>query len=155
MKAGATDFLRKPFTADMLRNSVQAALRETPPEQPAEPARAQITYWAATLNGYSISSRPHAGVWENGELSYPFDIRHPGGRITPCSVVIRPEVVDQIKDRTGNQELPGGEGFWRKLCSHVVADYLWQNSDPPAADCMLSVTLTKELATWIDSLPRQ
>ncbi|HEY3297877.1 MAG TPA: response regulator [Armatimonadota bacterium] len=156
MKAGATDFLRKPFDAETLRNAVKSALIETAVTQPApaaQPSGALITYWSATLNGYSISSRPRAGVWQDGDLSYAFEIRNPDGQIQPCTVLIRAGVMDQIKDRLGNREFPGGESFARNLCSHVMAEYIWQNSDLPSENSVEVATLTKELARWIDSLP--
>lgn len=155
MKAGATDFLRKPFTAETLRNAVQSALTGIQAEQPtqATPASgASVTYWSATMNGYSINSSPNAGVWQDGNLSYALGIRNPAGQIQPCSVLIRSDVIDLIKDRFGNRELPG-DRFWRNLCSHVMADYIWQNSEVPSDNSIQILTLSNELANWIDSLP--
>jgi DNA-binding response OmpR family regulator len=156
MKAGATDFLRKPFTADTLRNAVQSAMTENAAEQPARTvllSRPPISYWAATLNGYSVSSKPKAGVWRDGDLSYAFDIRNPAAQIQPCTVLIRAEAIDQIKNRVSNRDLPSMDSFWRSLCSHVMAEYIWQNSQLPSDGLVEIATLTNDLARWMDTLP--
>src|SRR2546423_33647 len=46
MKAGATDFLRKPFTADTLRRAVDAALQDAETAEEAAPP-----YAVTTVNG--------------------------------------------------------------------------------------------------------
>lgn len=156
MKAGATDFLRKPFNTETLRNAVQSALAGIPAEQSPQtstPAGALITYWSATLNGYSIRSKPRAEMWQDGDVSYVLDIRRPNGLIQTSTVLIRGEVIDKIRDRLGNRELPNGDSFWRMLCSHVMADYIWQNSELPSGNLVEIAVLSNELSRWIDSLP--
>src|SRR5689334_12657339 len=55
MKLGATDFVRKPMTPDILRNAVAAALAKVPPRvssgtsQPEQPLIQTIT-----MNGFTI-----------------------------------------------------------------------------------------------------
>lgn len=153
MKAGATDFLRKPFTTDMLRNAVQSSLAGITVEHTAQPSHSPVIYWTATLNGFSISSKPNSEAWKDGDLRYPFDVRSPVGFISQCAILVQAEVVAQIKDRIGDRAISIDEAFWRNLCSHVMANYIWQNPELPSDGCVQTATLTKELANWIDSLP--
>ena len=62
MKLGATDFLRKPMTPEMLRGAVAAALASRPPEPIARSAAAggRVTppIETLTLNGFRITRSP-------------------------------------------------------------------------------------------------
>jgi len=156
MKSGATDFLKKPFTAETLRNAVQSALTVLAPQQPVQTAPstgALITYWSAALNGYSIRSKPRSEMWQNGDVSYELDIRKPNGQIQPSTVIVKSGVIDGIRDHLGKREIPNGDSFWRMLCSHVMADYIWQNSELPSNNLVEITAFSNELSRWIDSLP--
>src|SRR5580658_3344635 len=52
MKSGATDFLRKPFSAETLRGAVSVALKETPADTSVSHSKA--TFGMTTINGYRI-----------------------------------------------------------------------------------------------------
>src|SRR5258708_865075 len=55
MKAGATAFLRKPFTAETLRGAVQAALKTEPdPRSVSAASESPLTFGMTTINGYRI-----------------------------------------------------------------------------------------------------
>src|SRR5438874_8150519 len=54
MRAGARDFLRKPFTIETLRGAVDAALQSVPLTESVE--NVPITYGLTTLNGFRVES---------------------------------------------------------------------------------------------------
>src|ERR1044071_1648118 len=58
MKAGATDFLRKPFTVDILRGAVKAALSDHSATGPEDEA---VTYAETLLNGFRIEFKTGPG----------------------------------------------------------------------------------------------
>src|SRR5689334_24152042 len=51
MKLGATDFVRKPMTPEILRNAVAAALAKSPLETRVSP---QLSIQTVTMNGFTI-----------------------------------------------------------------------------------------------------
>src|SRR5689334_10033840 len=51
MKLGATDFVRKPMTPEILRNAVAAALSKSPLETRVSP---QLSIQTVTMNGFTI-----------------------------------------------------------------------------------------------------
>lgn len=153
MKAGATDFLRKPFTLETLRGAVESSL--APPTEPsgkgAEARTPKIIHWAAGINGYHLETKPDAGVWEDGDLIYPITVRSPSGDATECSVVIPAPVVEKIKAHAETRAADG-KRFWRMLCEHIVAGQLWQNAEAPSSEVFRLTDLNKELVRFIDSL---
>lgn len=154
LKAGAADFLRKPFTVETLRGAVQSSLgRAQTAGTTADPNRPAVTYWAGGINGYSIASTPDAAKWDDAGLTYALTIRCPAGDLKECSVIVPSHVVEQIKSRAGSKESDGSKRFWRRLCEHVVSNHLWLNPEPPTDTTFRLVEMDKDLARWIDSLP--
>src|SRR5439155_18477228 len=109
MKAGATDFLRKPLTPETLRGALAAALSKAPaavthpegdsatPSAPAELPPVEI--W--TVNGFFISSKPRpAGAPVDEHL---FAVRHatrgPQGDVTVTIDQKEAQRVARITDR--------------------------------------------------------
>lgn len=153
MRSGAADFLRKPFTLDTLRGSVQAALDiKFEPQPEAHEMPLSLEYGLTTLNGYHISSKFEPSAMVGDELTFDFSVRNPAGEIRPCSVSLASEVVDAAKAHVGTEDLPGGDRFWHGLCEHVLADYLWQNADYPPEGSLHAKEFSSSLRDWIDAV---
>lgn len=153
MKLGATDFLRKPFTTDVLRGAVQAVLREETSESgTAGPA---ITYSMTTINGYRIDMRPGTGVRIGSDLHYPFTIRSPAGEQRSCVVELSGVVIELTRAHADREKLPGGDRFWQALCEEALANYLWQNAEYPQDDRLRVDDLSASLRRWINAVLAQ
>jgi CheY-like chemotaxis protein len=127
MKAGATDFLRKPFTAEILRGAVQAALRNGAGNE-SEALFYGLTFGLATLNGYRIESRPGAGINMGEDTGFLFTVYAPSGEARECTVVLSPVVKELIKAHADRESFPGDNRFWQALCEESLANYLYQNA---------------------------
>lgn len=149
MKSGATDFLRKPFTADTLRGAVQAVLR---PTSAAASASEGVTFGTSTINGFRIESRPSAGTKQNGEMRYTYTILNPSGESNECTVTLPAYLIELVKAYADRETLPGGDRFWHALGEEVVANYVWQNADFPPESRILVEDLTTGLRRWIDAV---
>ncbi len=150
MRAGATDFLRKPFTSDTLRGAVATALGPEPEEPTAEDAG--VTFGLTTLNGFRIESAAAASPMAGNELRHSFTIRTPTGETRACEVVLPLYVVELVKTHADREQMPGGDRFWQALCEEVVANYIWQNSDTPAEGVITVDDIGQGLRRWIDSV---
>lgn len=152
MKAGATDFLRKPFTTDTLRGAVQSALARSPvPPLPAG-EEAPITFGLTTINGYRLESRPGEMNHRGGDLVCPFEVISPVDEERTCAVVLPAYLVELVMAHADREQMPGGNRFWQALCEEALANYVWQQADFPPG-CELRVEeLSAGLRRWIDAV---
>jgi FixJ family two-component response regulator len=135
MRLGATDFLRKPMTPEMLRGAVAAALAirpRVPLKHPGsvEPPAPHIE--TLTLNGFRIV-RPR-GVPEPPESTkgeHIFAVTHfPDGTTTQVIVCIDPAAVARVVRLTRHPLQPGG-AFWREQAERALSAYLWSEGQVP------------------------
>jgi DNA-binding response OmpR family regulator len=132
MKLGATDFVRKPMTPEILRNAVTAALAKRSPqsgvtvplprEGPAEPL-IQIV----TMNGFTIlESEGHSQ--ESNERR--FLVKSPTGGEHEVLVLIDDEAVGYV-ERMTRRRLPAASSFWTTQAQRLLSDYLWNEGKVP------------------------
>jgi DNA-binding response OmpR family regulator len=133
MKLGATDFLRKPMTPEMLRGAVAAALASRPPEAIARRAppggRATPLIETLTLNGFRITRSPDA--IDSAASEHVFHVTHfPDAVASTVAVAIDPEAVGRVARLTRRQLQPGG-AFWREQAQRLLSSFLWSEGRPP------------------------
>ncbi|HEY3413989.1 MAG TPA: response regulator [Armatimonadota bacterium] len=146
MKEGSTDFLRKPFTLEMLRGAVQAATSGAAGATDGEGPVISFT----TLNGFRIEPGRQPGATEGNDLVYHFTVHGPGGETTACTVSLPAHVLELVIAHAGREQMPGGDLFWQGFCEEALANYVWQNACPPEERLRVE-ELTKELRRWVDS----
>lgn len=149
MKSGATDFLRKPFTAETLRGAVEAALAPLPGRTPTEGG---MTFSMTTINGFRLESSPKAVARAEGELRFTYTVTSPIGERHDCTVALKPLLQELVKAYTDRDSLPGGERFWHALGEESLANYVWQNADFPLRYQLEVEELTGGLRRWIDAV---
>ncbi|HZT40613.1 MAG TPA: response regulator [Chthonomonadaceae bacterium] len=151
MKAGATDFLRKPFTVDILRGAVQAAL--TGASQPsASPEASPMTFGMATINGFHIVSQSGASIQMGEDTGFRFTIQNPEGQTQECTVILPAYVAELIKAHTDREQMPGGLRFWQALCEEALANYLYQNAEFPPGGLLRVEDFTSGMRRWVDAV---
>lgn len=144
--AGAMDFLRKPFTTEVLRGAVQAALFHLPPAQAQAEAAPSTSTSASSgsasastgiartswrVNGWSFwpldgAPRP-AGSPASLEFGQMFQVRSPGGNLSPCFV----GVAAHIRDQSGHEA--SDDRFWEAVCAQSLLNLLWEKAEAPPA----------------------
>ena len=147
LKAGAVDFLRKPFTTDVLRAAVAAALRPLAPVLPANEETC-ASFKKASINGFRITSSTRCDVCD-AQKTCSFEIAN-GAATSTCDVVLPPYFVELVKAHADCDNLPDEEHFWRWLCEESLANYLWQNAEVPANGVLQVEELSTNLRRWID-----
>jgi DNA-binding response OmpR family regulator len=150
MKKGATDFLRKPFTAETLRGAIQAALSSPPVQESAIPQGA--IFGLTTINGYRIEFRPGPGIKMEGGLGFAFTVRSPTQEEKLCTVVLSPVVIELVRARADREDMPGGSRFWQALCEEALANYVWQNAEFPPDNLLHVDDLTLGLTRFVDAV---
>lgn len=161
MKAGATDFLRKPFTTETLRGAILGALMTTPRaampteptvEAPQEPFEiSPILYGLTTVNGYHIESNPESVVVENGDVKYTFTVRSPKGETEQCMVLLSAKVISEVESIANRKYNKNGR-FWHALCEQALANYLYQHAQVPQDRFLQVYEVDKGLRNWVKSV---
>jgi DNA-binding response OmpR family regulator len=160
MKLGATDFVRKPMTPDILRKTVAAALAKppvaTPMDRPAQaerPQRPRIE--TVTMNGFHIvrtsteerTTAAHPGV-------YHFLVRDPQGREQDVVVQVDASAVAMV-ERLIRRPLPLTSSFWKSYAEHTLATYVWDEGRIPSLPLTIAQVERRDVdlaAHWEETL---
>ena len=156
MKSGATDFLRKPFTAETLRGAVQTALKEKDsspnPQQPTTNTRSGVTFGSTTINGFRIEFKAGSGEYSGGGFRQVFTVRSPSGETMACTVILPSYITELVKAHADREQMPGNDRFWQALCEEALANHLWQNAELPAGAQMRVEELSTGLRRFVDTV---
>jgi CheY-like chemotaxis protein len=149
MKSGAVDFLRKPFTPDVLRGVVKAVLSH--PRQPIDPEDLTLTRLLSpggrtpehrpagplilfrTLNGYKFWDAPLPAGEEETEalrIRRAFEVKAPGGETRRCIVELTTCVRELVREET-DRDYPPADEFWETVARGALSDYLWVQAQMP------------------------
>jgi hypothetical protein len=135
MRLGATDFLRKPMTPEMLRGAVAAAIASDRAARPLRKVARQRTSGRPrieilTLNGFQILPSPEASPPSSAE--HVFRVRHVADGVEfPVTVAVDPEAVDRVARLTHRRLEPGG-AFWHLQAERLLSAYVWSEGKGPA-----------------------
>lgn len=137
MKLGATDFVRKPMTPEIVRNAVDAALAKnlsiasTPPV-PAEPDRPpRPLIEIVTMNGFHILRPADVGDdTPDKPNERRFIVKSPSGGEYKVTVEIEDESVGYV-ERMTRRRLPPENSFWTQRAQSTLAAYLWNEGCAP------------------------
>jgi hypothetical protein len=132
MKLGATDFVRKPMTPEILRNAVAAALSKKPRVReatapPPEEGPAAPLIQIITMNGFTILDSEGAGHDPNERR---FIVKSPTGSEHEVLVQIDEETVGYV-ERMTRRKLPPESSFWTSQAQRLLGDYLWKEGKVP------------------------
>ena len=153
MRLGATDFLRKPMTPEMVRGAVAAALASHP-RTPLKPAAtvAAVTPAPATLtlNGFQLQRADGAAELAKGE--HEFRVKHfPDERECRVTAAIDPEAVARVT-RLSRRTLGPGGAFWHEQAERLLSAHLWSEGKPPDTGRLTVQDVSREdieaAATW-------
>lgn len=140
MKLGATDFVRKPMTPEIVRNAVTAALAKPAAAPPAPlpsldmtPGQATAPIARLTLNGFRLWPAPdREGMRPPHPSRRRFVVQHPDGQEQEVVVEIVPEIIGFVERATGRR-LPLENSFWTWEAEHALNNYLWNEGKVPPA----------------------
>lgn len=136
MKLGASDFIRKPMTPEILRDAVTAALAESRPTGPSETAidagiPEKPVIHTITMNGFEILRPSEERDDENIEPGERhFIVTNPRGWQREVVVEIADEVMAYAQ-RITSRQLPPENSFWTYRAERVLATYLWNEGRFP------------------------
>jgi CheY-like chemotaxis protein len=132
MKLGATDFVRKPMTPEILRNAVAAALSKQPRASATHPftstgVSTEPLIQTITMNGFTILE---SEGMRQAPLERRFNVKSPGGDEHEVLVQIAEEAVGYV-ERMTCRRLPAASSFWTAQAQRLLSDYLWNEGKVP------------------------
>jgi FixJ family two-component response regulator len=135
MKLGATDFVRKPMTPEILRGAVAAALskstqRRTKDSTKVEAHEERPQIETITLNGFEIIRPMAADAVRTQPDEQAFIVKTPEGKRSQVLVNIDDEAVNYV-ERITHRRLPVGNSFWAYAAERLLSDYLWKEGKIP------------------------
>jgi len=141
MKLGATDFLRKPMTPEVVRNSVAAAILKSTQSQTAveiqKTPRRQPGDRAVTMNGFTILQQPDiAGGTVDQSNERRFLVRRPDGQEQEVVVEISEDALEEAHLVIHDAEIENA--FWNSQAETFLSDFIWNDGNvPPSGKLVL------------------
>ncbi len=136
MKIGATDFVRKPMTPEILRGAVAAALQKSANRAPEPSGESEIQkerpqIETITLNGFEIIRPETADTRRPQPDEHTFSVQSPDGKRSEVTVKIDSEAVGYV-ERITKRRLEPGNSFWAIAAERLLSDYLWNQGKIPS-----------------------
>lgn len=133
MKLGATDFVRKPMTPEILRNALTAALAKAAESRrlASGTGKRDVSHsGSVSLNGFTILR----GLDVTRSSPQPvnercFVVRTPQGHEQIVVVEIAPEAITMVERVT--RDLPIGKAFWTEQAELFLTDFIWNDGQAP------------------------
>ena len=153
IQAGASDFLRKPFTADTLRQAVKAALEKPAQKLKAVPVGlAMREFTRTTINGFSFNMLEEIEDDTSKDVHCVFEVSRGTEAPVHCKVLL-PEYVQELAlAHADTESVPGGARFWQAMCEEALANFLWQHAEMPPNNTLLIDDLSTSLRHWMDAV---
>lgn len=146
---GATDFLRKPFTPDALRNAVRSALERDRKLSPVTTVCREFS--RQSVNGTSFELKEKEVDEQFGDLTCKFEVSTPGG-MKNLTVVMPAYIQELIRAYIDSEDVPCGGRFFEAICEETVANELKTSGGVPRTSKIVIDNLTKDIQKWIDSM---
>ncbi len=127
MKLGATDFVRKPMTPNVLRNAVEAALTKSNVD--AHSSKPEPLIQTITMNGFTILDDEESPVLD--AVQRRFIVVSPEGEKHDVVVQIEQEPIDYVERMTGRR-VPPESSFWTAEARRLLSDFLWNERSVPS-----------------------
>jgi len=153
MQSGASDFLRKPFTAETLRGAVATAMERPCLKMDAVPLKlACREFYRANINGFGFELDHEGEDDESGDYVCTFKVSRAQTPSTMVRVALPCYVKELVLAYTDTEQVPCGGRFWQAMCEEALGNYLWQNAEIPPEGRLRIEDLSTSMQRWLDSV---
>ncbi len=158
MKLGATDFVRKPMTPEILRNAVASALAKPVVEAEARipladgerVARPRSLIQTITMNGFEIV-RPTDEQKSSGLQpdEHQYIVRSPDGKAHKVIVKIDVAATSYV-ERMTRRRIPASSAFWEARAGRLLSNFLWSEGKPPPDGKLTLKEIDRDELMWAE-----
>lgn len=153
IQSGASDFLRKPFTADTLRGAVRNALSREVQRMSAVPVDLVCREFSRTaINGYSFEALETYRDEDTLEIVSHFEVTGADLKANKVTIVLPVYVTELVKAHFDADTLPYGNRLWQAMCEETLANYLWQNAELPPGGRIQVEDLSSSIREWLEKI---
>lgn len=153
IQSGASDFLRKPFTADTLRGAVKNALTKVARRMSAVPVDLVCREFTRTaINGYSFEITEVTQDEHSMDVVCKFNVTGSDFSNDSVNVTVPAYVMELVKAHADTEHLPYGQRLWQAMCEETLANYLWQNAELPPNHAIRIEDLSNSIREWLDKV---
>ena len=158
IQAGATDFLRKPFSTETLRGAVAVALARprvpgggrasSEAAAPVAGSAQGISFWLNGFRYWPVAREETRGVAapHGMEVYRAFDVVGAYGDARRCLVGITPHVCEEVQAAL-RRRVTDDAPVWDVLCGSALVDFLWAGAQmPPEIVPLYDLTLAQRQA---------
>jgi len=145
MKLGATDFLRKPMTPEIVRNAVSAVRAKVtkPHVEEIGDEYKQSRARMVTMNGFTLLRASDVkGALPQKPNERRFLVRRPNGSEREVVVEISDEAIEPATQFAGGE--PIERSFWTTQAETFLSDFIWTDGNLPGTGRLILKAIERE-----------
>ena len=150
MNRGATDFLRKPFAPEALRDAVRSALERDGKHTPI--ATVSREFSRRNVGGFNFELNEEALDDIYGDLTCTFEVIKENDSPRYVKVILPAVVQELIKAYIDADVVPCGKRFFQAMCEFELETHLREEKSIPASATIMFDPLLKRHTEWIDRM---
>ncbi len=150
MNRGATDFLRKPFAPEALRDAVRAAIERDGKHTPITTVSREFS--RRNVGGFNFELNEEAVDDIYGDLTCTFEVMKETDSPRYVKVILPAVVQELIKAYIDSDDVPCGKRFFQALCEYELETHLRDEKSIPSSATLMIDPLLKRHTEWIDRM---
>lgn len=150
MNRGATDFLRKPFAPEALRDAVRAAIDRDGKHAPITTVSREFS--RRNVGGFNFELNEEAVDDIYGDLTCTFEVMKDTDSPRYVKVILPAVVQELIKAFIDADDVPCGKRFFQALCEFELETHLRDEKSIPSSATLMIDPLLKRHTEWIDRM---
>ena len=150
MNRGATDFLRKPFAPEALRDAVRAAIERDGKHAPITTVSREFS--RRNVGGFNFELNEEAVDDIYGDLTCTFEVMKESDAPRYVKVILPAVVQELIKAYIDADDVPCGKRFFQAMCEYELETHLRDEKSIPASATLMIDPLLKRHTEWIDRM---
>jgi DNA-binding response OmpR family regulator len=150
LNRGASDFLRKPFAPEALRDAVRNTLERDQKQSPLNAVCREFSRQG--INGFSFELEKVEEDDQFGDITYFFEVQREGDNPRFVKVIVTAIAQELVKAYIDSDSVPCGKRFYEALAEETLANHLRKESSVPSSAQILVEDISPSHRAWIDKL---
>jgi DNA-binding response OmpR family regulator len=150
MNRGATDYLRKPFAPEALRDAVRVALERDTKQAPVNAVCREFSRQG--INGFSFELEKEEMDEAFGDITYYFEVQKANDEPRYVKIIFTAIAQELVKAYIDCEKVPCGNRFYEAMAEEKLAKHLREEGSIPTTAQIRIEEISPCDQKWIDSL---